>query len=183
MDELNKVLGQVPQMVREGDSARAKLEAIWRIMAWHRSGLQTQISGELAERWRTRNQSPQIPTDDPRKAAKRLDKMLNGETSLPLDLAFLMVDCLPEPFRAAARVLVFSRPQNAHGELMDALSIDSQHDLQTDQARFLLAQGKASSMSDEQLEAIAQSFEDDGGSSLGVAAAVRKLKRSERGAA
>jgi len=182
MDELNKVLGQVPQMVKEGDSARAKLEAIWRIMGWHRSGMQTQIAGELAERWRTRNQSPQIPTDDPRKAAKRLEKMFNGETSLPLDLSLLFIECLPEPFRAAAKVMLFPRGRSASADLADILSTDQQHDERTDHLRFLLATGRYKDMTAEQLDAAAMAFEDDSHSSKELAAALRAMAGEKRAA-
>tara|TARA_A100000171_G_scaffold43210_1_gene45089 strand:+ start:3816 stop:4370 length:555 start_codon:yes stop_codon:yes gene_type:complete len=184
MRELNTVLGQVPQMVREGDSAEAKLEAIWRIMGWHRAGLQTQVAGELADRWHTRNRGPRVPTDDPRKAAKRIEKMFSGETSLPMDFALLLVDTLPEPFRAAARVLVFPRASGGTAsDLLEMLHQDQQHDQKTDNLRFLLATGQYEKMDADQLEAAALTFEDDSGSSKQLAAELRNMAASRRGAA
>lgn len=183
MDELNKILGQVPPVIREQGGARAKLEALWRIMAYGRNGTQTRVAGDLAERWAPTNESPRIPVDDPRKAAKRLERCLSGETSFPLDFALAFIECLPEPFRAAAKVLVFPRGASAGADLVDILSTDQQHDERTDHIRFQLATGQYKDMSAEQLEAAAMAFDDDSGSSKALASALRAMAGEKRGAA
>ncbi len=183
MDEINKVLGQVPQLVKEQGTPREKLEALWRLMGWHRSGLQTQVAGELAERWHIINQSPRIPNDDPRKAAKRLEKMLNGETTLPLDLSMVLIDCMPEPFCAAAKAMIFPRSNGVAGQLAEILNMDQQHDEKTDHIRFKLAMGDHSSLSPEELEHYAQAYDSDTQSNKLMAAALRALAEERRGAA
>lgn len=180
MDELNKVLGQVPPIVREEGSAREKLEAIWRILAYGRRGLQTRVAGDLAERWASRHESPRLPVDDPRRAAKRLERCLTGETSLPLDLAMLFIECLPEPFRTAAKVMVFPRRRSAASDLMEILSLDQAHDERTDRLRFALATGQHLAMNAEQLEAAALAFDDDSTSSRGLASALRAMASNKR---
>jgi len=180
MDELNKVLGQVPQVIKERGSAVAKLEALWRVMAYSRNGIQTRVAGDLAERWAGRQQRPRLSPDDPRQAAKRLEKCLTGETTLPLDLALDFIEVLPEPFRAAARVLLFPRQQPGEGELLDALNLDAEHDAATDQLRYRLARGDADGMVPEELEAAAQAFDEDCGSCRDVAKALRVLAEKRR---
>lgn len=183
MNELNKILGQVPPVIREQGSARAKLEALWRILAYGRTGAQTRVAGDLAERWAPMNESPRLPVDDPRKAAKRLERCLSGETAFPLDFALAFMECLPEPFQTAAKVLVFPRRGSAAADLVEVLSLDQEHDERTDHLRFTLATGKHASMSAEQLEAAALAFDDDSTSSKQVAAALRAMATERRGAA
>lgn len=183
MDELNKILGQVPPVIREQGGARAKLEALWRIMAYGRNGSQTRVAGDLAERWASTQESPRLPVDDPRKAAKRLERCLSGETAFPLDFSLAFIECLPEPFRAAAKVLVFPRGASASADLVDILSTDQQHDERTDHLRFALATGKHAAMTAEQLEAAAMAFDDDSSSSKQLAAALRNMANERRGAA
>ncbi len=183
MNEINKVLGQVPPLVKEQGSAREKLEALWRLMGWHRSGLQTQVAGELAERWYCMDQAPRVPSDDPRKAAKRLEKMLNGETTLPLDLSMVLIDCMPEPFSAAAKAMIFPRSGGVAGQLTEILSMDQQHDEKTDHIRFRLAMGDHSDLSPAELEHYAQAYDSDTQSNKLMAAALRALAEERRGAA
>ncbi|MDP0496389.1 MAG: hypothetical protein Q7Q73_09290 [Verrucomicrobiota bacterium JB024] len=183
MDELNRILGQVPPVIREQGSSRAKLEALWRILAYGRTGAQTRVAGDLAERWAPMQESPRLPVDDPRKAAKRLERCLSGETAFPLDFALAFIECLPEPFRTAAKVLVFPRAGSAASDLVEILSLDQQHDQRTDHVRFLLATGQHRGMTAEQLEAAAMSYEEDIGSSKQVAAALRAMAQERRGVA
>ncbi len=183
MDELNKILGQVPQLVRDQGSQEEKLEEIWRMLGRHRNGMQARVAGDLAEKLQGHSRAPHLPIDDPRKAAKRIGAMLSGHTSLPMCVGFAFIECLPEPFQSAARVMLFPRGKSAAAELAEILSIDQKHDERTDHIRFLLAMGKHLNMSADQLEALAIPFDDDSSSSKQVANAIRALAEDKRGAA
>lgn len=182
MKDVQKILGQVPELVRKQGTAREKLETIWRLMAVSRNGMQTRVAGDLADAWYSRRQKPSLPVDDPRNAARRLDRCLNGETAFPLDLAMDFIEVLPEPYRAAAKALVFQQatPVDASESLMDALNLDAQHDVVTDQVRFALAKGEAGKMSTEALEAAAMAFEEDCHSSMQVAKSLRSIAQRKR---
>lgn len=183
MDEINKVLGQVPQQVRDHGSEEEKLEELWRLMGRHRNGMQTRVAGDLAEMLHGKRRAPQLPIDDPRKAAKRLDAMLNGHTSLPMCVGFALIDCLPEPFRAAAKVMIFPKGRGAAGELTSILSMDQEHDEKTDHIRFVLAMGKHKEFSADELEHFAQAYDSDTQSNKLMAAALRSMAEERRGAA
>lgn len=183
MEELNKILGQVPQLVRDQGSQEEKLEEIWRMLGRHRNGMQARVAGDLAEKLQGHSRAPHLPVDDPRKAAKRLGAMLSGHTSLPMCVGFAFIECLPEPFQSAAKVMLFPRGKSTAAELVEILSLDQQHDEQTDHIRFSLATGKHASMTSEQLEAAAIAFDDDSSSSKQVAAALRAMAEEKRGAA
>lgn len=157
---LQKVLSQVPQPLAESGSAREKLEAVWRIVGWSRSGIQTRVAGDVAERWHDRRESPRIPVDDPRKAARKLDRIMTGELAMPLDLALVIIDCLPAPYDQAARALVFPFEHNAGGQLDEVLTENAQIDNVTDAHRFRLARG-SDAMSRAELVAIAQAYEEE----------------------
>ena len=98
-------------------------------------------------------------------------------------VGFAFIECLPEPFQSAAKVMLFPRGKSAASELVDILSLDQQHDERTDHIRFGLATGKHASMTAEQLEAAAMAFDDDSSSSKQVAAALRAMAEDKRGAA
>ena len=175
-EDINTVLGQVPPMVRERGSSRERLEALWRIMGWRRCGMQTRVAGDLAQRWQQCGQSPRLPADDPRQAAKRLDRMLSGEISLSLDMSMELIEVLPEPFRAAARVLVFPiRITPCDTDLMAAVELDEQHSSVSDRIRFMLARTQGEGMSVEELRYMAQQFDQDAESCAAVARALRGL--------
>lgn len=174
MDEINAVLGQVPPAIRDHGTPRQKLEALWRALGFSRNGLQARVAADLAERWAPRNQSPRLPVDDPRSAQKRLEKALNGETTLSLDLSLDLIAVLPPAYRVAAKTLVFPGSQSAEpGDLMEALIADAKHDSETDLLRFSLVLCGGESKSPEELEAKAIKFEAAAKSQAAVAAHLR----------
>lgn len=175
MDEINRILGQVPPAIRDSGTPRQKLEALWRAMGFSRNGQQARVAGDLAERWAPRNQSPRLPIDDPRAAQKRLEKSLNGEAALSLDLALDLIAVLPPAYRLAAKTLVFpgSTVEEDPADLRAALIVDAQHDSETDRLRFDLVLNADEQRSPEMLEAKALKFEQAGKSQLNVAKQLR----------
>lgn len=175
MDEINTVLGQVPPAIRDHGTPRQKLEAVWRTMAIHRNGVQTRVAADVAEAWLGTGQAPRLPVDDPRTAAKRIEKALNGEAALSLDFAHVLIGCFPPAYRAAAKVLVFpgSAIEEDPADLRAALIVDAQHDSETDRLRFDLVLNGDEQRSPEMLEAKALKFEQAGKSQLNVAKQLR----------
>lgn len=178
MEDVAKILGQVPPHVKAGHCQRSKIEAVWRALGFSRTGLQTQVAGNLAERWLMRDESPRLPTNDPRKAAKRLEKCLSGETSLPFDLAMELINVLPGAYKTAARMLIFpSLESGAPGCIQTALRANAEADLATDRIRFNLADYGASLFSAEQLEAKAVAFDQEAKTCGSVADELRALAK------
>jgi len=178
---LQQILSQVPQPVRDSGTPRQRLEAVWRIMGWGRSGLQTRVAGELAERWHRRGETPLMPADDPRKAGRKLDRIMSGELSMPLDLAFELIDCLPEPYRAAARSLIYPTPVCQGRALDGALGDNARLDNVTDAHRFRLAR-HAGELSRHELVAIAQAYQAEAASCSELADALLAAAEDGRAA-
>ncbi|MEY1661565.1 hypothetical protein [Isoalcanivorax beigongshangi] len=185
MDAINRILGQVPPAVRDNGTARERLEAIWRALGFSRSGLQTRVAGDLAERWAARHQSPRLPVDDPRAAQKRLDRCLNGEVAMPLDLAMDLIEVLPAEYRAAAVMLVFpaAAPAPAVSGLAAALDVNAEADVVTDLNRYVLAKTGGKGMSADQLEAMAISYETEAETCVALAREIRAKGTARTGGA
>lgn len=181
MDAITKVLGQVPPEVKQQGSQEEKLEEIWRAMGRSRNGLQTRVAGELAEKLEGHRRAPRLPTDDPRKAAKRLEKMLNGETSLPMSVGFAFVECLPEPFHSAAIALIY--PSRAAQAELDGCpwEANAAADNLTDRIRNDVAFHGLADRSLEELKLMDRGYANEEDTIVAVRTAIQKEMKSREG--